>query len=142
MNTIQKNKFTEAWRKIGERVGAPKAIITVSAHWYTHGTYVTAMEEPKTIHDFWGFPPALSEVQYPARGSPEAVEAAKPICVEKDTQWGLDHGTWSVLKHMSRHADIPVIQVSVNADEHVDYHIELGKSWPTFPTRCLSDQAT
>lgn len=141
MNAIQKNNFTETWRKIGERVGAPKAIITVSAHWYTHGTYVTAMEDPKTIHDFWGFPPALSEVQYPAPGSPEVagevVEAAKPICVEKDTQWGLDHGTWSVLRHMFPHADIPVIQVSVNADEPVDYHIELGKKLANIPGTLL-----
>ncbi|GAB3943679.1 4,5-DOPA dioxygenase extradiol [Corynebacterium tapiri] len=129
MNAIQDNEFTRTWNNIGQSL-APRAIVSVSAHWYTRGTGVTAMTNPKTIHDFWGFPAELNAVQYEAPGDPEIAElvkdVAKPTLVHSDHEWGLDHGTWSVLKHMFPEAKIPVIQVSIDATKPFEEHVALG----------------
>ncbi|AWB82976.1 4,5-DOPA dioxygenase extradiol [Corynebacterium yudongzhengii] len=129
MNAIETNDFTTTWADLGSTM-RPRAILSVSAHWYTRGSGVTAMESPKTIHDFWGFPPELSELQYNAPGDPEIAQLvrdiAKPTLVEEDHQWGLDHGTWSVLTHMFPEADIPVIQLSIDGTKPLEYHVELG----------------
>jgi 4,5-DOPA dioxygenase extradiol len=135
MNTLDRNQYTEAWRRIGETIPAPRAILCVSAHWYTEGTAVTAMSRPKTIHDFYGFPPALFEVQYPAPGEPELAsrvrELLAPLDVGLDASWGLDHGTWSVLKHAYPKADIPVIQLSIDGTQPPQFHYETGRRLAT-----------
>lgn len=132
MNAILNNTFTRTWEEIGKNLPKPDAIITVSAHWETRGLYVTAMKNPRTIHDFGGFPRELFEVQYPAPGSPElAVETQNTLkneVVRLDEEWGLDHGTWSVLKHMYPAADIPVIQLSIDYTKPPQYHYDLGKT--------------
>lgn len=133
MNAIERNNFTAGWATLGKKISTqtPSAIIAVSAHWYTHETAVTAMDSPRTIHDFWGFPPALGEVNYPAPGSPEVAELvrdiAKPTPVSRDYEWGIDHGTWSVLTHMFPSANVPVVQLSINATQSFEYHLELGR---------------
>lgn len=131
MNAIEDNIFSKRWQQIGKEIPIPKAVVVVSAHWLTKGTMVTAMPNPKTIHDFGGFPQALFDVQYPAPGSPElATEIQKLItnpAVELDHDWGLDHGTWSVVKHMYPDADIPVLQLSIDYYKPAAYHYELAK---------------
>ncbi len=131
MNAIEDNIFSKRWQQIGKEIPIPKAVVVVSAHWLTKGTMVTAMPNPKTIHDFGGFPQALFDVQYPAPGSPElATEIQKLItnpAVELDHDWGLDHGTWSVVKHMYPDAYIPVLQFSIDYYKPAAYHYELAK---------------
>jgi 4,5-DOPA dioxygenase extradiol len=131
MNAIEENEFVEGFRKIGKTIPKPEAILCVSAHWETRGTYVTAMEKPGTIHDFGGFPQALYEVQYPAPGHPELAEKirllTKATRIELDHTWGLDHGAWSVIKHLYPAADIPVIQMSLDYHQTPRYHYDLMK---------------
>ena len=131
MNAIEDNEFSKRWQQMGKEIPTPKAVVVISAHWLTKGTMVTAMPNPKTIHDFGGFPQALFDVQYPAPGSPElASEIQKLItnpAVELDHDWGLDHGTWSVVKHMYPDADIPVLQLSIDYYKPAAYHYELAK---------------
>lgn len=131
MNGIEDNEFSRTWTKMGQEIMKPKAVLVISAHWLTRGTHVTAMEEPKTIHDFGGFPQALFDVQYPAKGSPHlAEETAKLITstdVGLDHDWGLDHGTWTVVRHMYPDADIPVLQLSIDYAKPPQYHYELAK---------------
>lgn len=131
MNTLEHNRYTMAWHDFGRSILRPRAIVAVSAHWYINATAVTAMPNPKTIHDFFGFPDELFAVQYSAPGDPalaaEIAEVVKPIWVGQDLDsWGLDHGTWSVLAHMFPDADIPVVQLSVDASKEISYHVELG----------------
>ncbi|CAA7197341.1 4,5-DOPA-extradiol-dioxygenase [Chryseobacterium potabilaquae] len=131
MNAIEENQFVQGFRKAAKEIPQPNAIICISAHWYTAGTFVTAMDTPKTIHDFYGFPKALFDVQYPAPGSPElaqeTINLLNPIEVEKDFNWGLDHGAWSVIKHMYPDANIPIIQLSIDYTKSAQYHFELAK---------------
>ena len=131
MNALQNNAWTNAWAAIGKSLPKPKAIVCVSAHWYLPATLVTAQERPRTIHDFGGFPRELYAVKYPAPGAPELAQRIKdllsPISVELDTQWGLDHGTWSVLCHVFPKADVPVIQLSIDETQPAYFHYETAK---------------
>lgn len=130
MNGIENNEFSEKWAEIGRTVPVPKAVLVVSAHWLTRGTAVTAMDFPQTIHDFGGFPKALFDAEYPAPGNPElAAETSKLISsthVTLDHDWGLDHGAWTVLKHMFPKADIPVLQLSIDHTKSPKAHYELA----------------
>jgi len=131
MNAIEQNEFSDKWKKIASDFETPKAIICISAHWLTRGTYVTAMEMPKTIHDFGGFPKALFDVEYPAPGSLDVAhwtkESIKSANVLEDNEWGLDHGTWSVLRNMYPEATIPVIQLSIDYTKPLSYHFQLAQ---------------
>lgn len=130
MNAIEDNEFSRAWNELGKALPKPKAVLCISAHWETHGTKVTAMDRPRTIHDFGGFPEELYSVHYPAAGSPWLAETAKKAAagVEDDLEWGLDHGTWSVLKNMYPAANIPIVQLSLDYDKSPDCHYALGKT--------------
>lgn len=132
MNAIATNEFTKTLNNLNQKIQKPKAILCVSAHWMTEGTWVTGMEKPKTIHDFYGFPQALFDVQYPAAGSPTIAETIRANVTDPRINldheiWGLDHGTWSVLKHMYPEADIPVLQLSIYMEQPAEYHFKLGQ---------------
>ena len=131
MNAIEENQFVQGFRNISREIPKPNAILCISAHWFTNGTFVTAMLNPKTIHDFYGFPKELFEVNYPAPGSPElareTAELLLPEIVEEDHSWGLDHGAWSVIRHLYPNAEIPVIQLSIDYNKPPQYHFDLAK---------------
>lgn len=132
MNAIENNQFTRTWREIGLSIPRPKAILSISAHWETRGTYFTTMPVPRTIYDFGGFPRQLYEVKYPAKGNPELAQEISQTIKKQEIgldmkEWGLDHGTWSVLKHMYPDANIPVIQMSINHFLSPVYHYELAQ---------------
>jgi 4,5-DOPA dioxygenase extradiol len=131
MNAIEENEFVAGFRRIGKEIPKPCAVLCVSAHWETRGTFVTAMERPRTIHDFGGFPKELYEVQYPAPGDPELAKETKNLVTGKEVglndSWGLDHGTWSVIRHLYPDADIPVIQMSLDYNMSPQDHYDLAK---------------
>lgn len=131
MNVIEDNEFSRAWDAAGKSLPKPKAILCVSAHWVTRGTLVTAMDKPRTIYDFYGFPPEMYEINYNAPGSPDLAEQVRRIIknteIKPDLEWGLDHGTWTVLKRMFPKADVPVIQMSLDANLEPQKHYELGQ---------------
>ena len=131
MNTLESNRFTAGWRAFGDALPRPRAILAISAHWFIQGSALTAMQQPRVIHDFYGFPRALFDFDYPAPGAPdiarEIAEVVRPAYLGLDEDsWGLDHGTWSVLAHMFPRADIPVIQLAIHSGEELQYHVDLG----------------
>jgi 4,5-DOPA dioxygenase extradiol len=132
MNAIEETVYATAWREAAATIPHPQAILCISAHWETEGTFVTAMAKPRTIHDFYGFPDALYEVQYPVPGSPELAErvrslvASTAVRLDDGYSWGLDHGAWSVLRRMYPDADIPVVQLSLDRSQHPRFHYEMG----------------
>jgi len=131
MNVLEDNRYTRAWQQLGETLPRPRAILAISAHWYTRGTAVTATHQPRTIHDFGGFPQALFDVRYPAPGSPalaqQVIEVLAPIAVQADSEWGFDHGSWGVLAKMYPEADIPLIQLSIDSTQSAAWHFEMGR---------------
>ena len=131
MNAISQNAWTEGWAKIGKSLPKPKAVLCVSAHWYVPALAVTAMSQPRTIHDFGGFPRELFEYQYPAPGSPDLAARINELLggdvYMDERQWGLDHGTWSVLCHVFPHADVPIVQLSIDETQEARWHYNLAK---------------
>lgn len=131
MNAIEENEFVQGIREVGRGIPRPSSVLVISAHWETKGTFVTAMEKPRTIHDFGGFPPALFAVKYPAPGNPALAKDIKnsvsKFDIETDTSWGLDHGAWSVVKHLYPDADIPVVQMSLNYCKKPAEHYDLAR---------------
>ena len=131
MNAVTANGYTESWRRIGAETPRPKAVLSISAHWYVPGTGVTVATAPRTIHDFGGFPDELYRVQYPAPGDPALARRVQdllaPLEVNSDTDWGLDHGTWSVLAHVYPQADVPVVQLSIDESRPAAFHFEIGR---------------
>lgn len=131
MNGIEDNDFSRRWRELGKTLPTPKGVLVISAHWLTKGTHVTAMEHPRTIHDFGGFPQALYNVQYPAPGNPALAEETRRVIastpVGLDHDWGLDHGTWTIVRHMYPKANIPVLQLSIDFHQTPQYHYDLAK---------------
>lgn len=131
MNAIEENEFVKRFREIGAEIPRPTAILCISAHWETRGTFVTSMEKPEIIHDFGGFPRELYEVEYPAPGSPEMAREVMEIVtktkIEPDYQWGLDHGAWSVIKHLYPDASVPVVQLSLDYTKPAEYHYQLAQ---------------
>ena len=131
MNAVLNNSYTEAWQRIGAEVPKPKAILSISAHWFVSETGVTIATAPKTIHDFGGFPRELYRVQYPAPGDPQLARRVQkllaPVEVKLDNSWGLDHGTWSVLRHVYPDAAVPVVQLSIDENRPASFHFEIGK---------------
>ena len=131
MNGLEDNEFSNRWKAMAKEIPVPAAVLVISAHWFTRGTLITAMDFPKTIHDFGGFPKALYEVQYPAPGSPilarETAELIHSAQVELDHDWGLDHGTWTIIRHMYPEANIPVLQLSIDFTREPQYHYDLAK---------------
>src|SRR5512139_264052 len=131
MNTLLKNDYTNGWAAIGTKIPRPKAVLCVSAHWYLPATLVTAMSSPQTIHDFGGFPQELYEIKYPAPGDTGLAHRVQallaPTSVDSDKQWGLDHGTWSVLRHVFPEADVPVVQLSIDETQPATFHYTVGK---------------
>lgn len=131
MNAIEENEFVAGLRNLAKTIPKPQAILCISAHWVTEGTFVTAMENPPTIHDFGGFPKALFDVQYPAPGSPELAKLVQSVVksqnVKLDYEWGLDHGAWSVIKHIYPKADIPIVQLSMDYKNSPEQHFQLAK---------------
>jgi len=135
MNALQNNSYTEGWRRIGERVARPKAILAISAHWYVPATGVTISTAPRTIHDFGGFPRELYQVRYPAPGDPDLARRVQkllaPLPVALDDSWGFDHGTWSVLRHVYPDADIPIVQLSIDEAQPAAFHYDIGRRLAT-----------
>jgi 4,5-DOPA dioxygenase extradiol len=131
MNAVRDNDYTKAWSRIGQTTPKPKAILSISAHWFVSETGVTIATSPRTIHDFGGFPRELFQVQYPAPGDPNLARQVQkllaPLEVTLDNSWGLDHGTWSVLRHVYPDADIPVVQLSIDENKPASFHFEIGK---------------
>jgi 4,5-DOPA dioxygenase extradiol len=131
MNGIEDNEFSERWKQMGKEIPQPSAVLVISAHWFSRGTRITAMDFPKTIHDFGGFPKALFDVQYPAPGNPELAGETAALLhsadVELDHDWGLDHGAWTVVRHMYPDANIPVLQLSIDYTKGSQYHYDLAK---------------
>lgn len=131
MNAIEDNEFSRTWIELGQKLPRPNGIVCISAHWETRGEYVTSMPVPRTIYDFYGFPPELYAINYPAPGSPELADRIRDLSngrmIQPDFSWGLDHGTWSVLARMYPKADIPVVQLSLDRNQGPEYHYQVGQ---------------